>query len=358
MQGEIQNVIQREIKNNLQHETQNNIRYETKNEKLYETDNRTQYETQNEKLYETDNRTQDEINSSMVYEMRNTVSETNRLSEEIFTDDSWLTYMKNYAVETERENQLRTLLQKIEDKLEKDIQTGELRYTLEKDTQTEEIRHTLEKSMQENQGYRLDELTYNTESLKTEIQYLLENSEISRSFIRHFDNTEETFLSKTAKAKQYITENAETLTQITELLEYRTDIRTDMQAYLRQNQMYYTDDIKNSRYQSLLHENLSYQYASSAEEYFENSKTTGEIQYALQSVDNEGADNERVEKLLGDVKQKLEQVTRNVNTLNSAQNNMKEEFIRKNDMVSFRKELLNHLEEDISTAGKRQGILH
>jgi hypothetical protein len=37
---------------------------------------------------------------------------------------------------------------------------------------------------------------------------------------------------------------------------------------------------------------------------------------------------------------------------------MKEEFIRKNDMVSFRKELLNHLEEDISTAGKRQGILH
>jgi t-SNARE complex subunit (syntaxin) len=97
---------------------------------------------------------------------------------------------------------------------------------------------------------------------------------------------------------------------------------------------------------------------NSSEEYFENSRATGEIQYALQSVDTEKADSERVEKMLGDVKQKLEQVTRNVNTLNSAQSNMKEEFIRKQDIVSFRKELLNHLEEDISTAGKRQGILH
>jgi hypothetical protein len=331
---------------------------------------------------------QDEINSSMVYEMRNTASETNRLSEdvlteknlaektlteqtftekilsekmlneEIFTNDSWLTYMKNYAEQTEQEKQLRTLLQKIEDKLEKDIQTEEIRRTLEKGTQTGEIQHTLGKDMPENRKYRSDEPAYNTESLKTEILYLLENSEISKSFINHFENTEEAFLTTSAKNEHFITENEVTLTQITRLLEYRTDIRTDMQGYLRQSRMSYADDIKNSRYRSLLQENLSYRYVNSSEEYFENSRSTGEIQYALQSVDSEKANNERVEKLLGDVKQKLEQVTRNVNTLNSAQNNMKEEFVRKKDIVSFRKELLNHLEEDISTAGKRQGILH
>jgi hypothetical protein len=274
------------------------------------------------------------------------------LNEEIFTDGSWLTYMKNYAEQTEQESQLRTLLQKIED-------------TLLIDSQHKEIRHTIEKSMRENRNYQSDELTYNTESLKAELRYLLENSEISKSFMERFENTEEVLTAANAKSGQYMTENEVTLTQITELLEYRTDI----QGYLRQT--YYADDIKNSRYQmyagdvveknryqSLLQGDLSYQYVGSSEEYFENSKASGEIQYALSPGENEGAVNERVEKQLGDVKQKLEQITRNVNKLNSVQAGMKEEFIRKNDMVSFRKELLNHLEEDISTAGKRQGILH
>jgi hypothetical protein len=263
------------------------------------------------------------------------------LKEEALNKDSLFTYMKNYAVETNQEEQLSTFIEKIEDKLVKD-------------TQYEERRRSIEKAEQENKKYQSDELIYNEASLRNEIRQLLENSEISKSFMKYLEKTEDAFLNDNVKTRQYITENEVTLTQITDLLEYRTDVQT----YLRQNQTNYADDIKNSSYQSLIREDLSYQYVNSSEEYFENSRATGEIQYALQSVDTEKADSERVEKMLGDVKQKLEQVTRNVNTLNSAQSNMKEEFIRKQDIVSFRKELLNHLEEDISTAGKRQGILH
>jgi hypothetical protein len=268
----------------------------------------------------------------------------------------------------------------------------------------EQVEHVLVDYIEE--AYDKEQLTleYRQDKLHEELQKLLTNSEISRGFIKHLKETID--LDKNhgvySSKEMRLTTESVSEAQITRLLSksllesyagvygamsagtyagtyenpdeniydntYDNTMLTYLQQYventeqnneqtgfypLQTNVSYADADSWSSGYHGITYQDMQIAYAT---DYFENAVAPEQIQYAFPVAKQENGSSERVEALMGNVRNQIEQVSRNVKELSADQTQMKNEFIRKNDIKAFRRELVNHLEEDITVAGKRQGI--